>query len=496
MTGTDLPFLTQTQQFIPETYAAYRPLIAEALRFFVDRLSAERRAEIVRAQCALPTDATPSARLVALMHCCPVLHKLGQVVARHRGLDAELRRALQELETFAPVYPFEEIRRIIDEELRRASIQEDVLIAQGAMAEASVAVVVPITWHRTPSGPPQRGVLKVKKPGIEDRLQEELAVLAELADHLDATREARELPPFDYRDTFDTVRDLVAGEVDLCQEQRNLTEALPRYSHRRDVWVPVLLPLSTPRMTAMEYIAGAKVTQVADRPAADRRRLARTIVDALIGDVVFCRDGETVFHADPHAGNLLSPDEMPAGSLAILDWSLTGRMAKRDHEAVARIFLAALLSDAASMASSIEQLSLSTPNEAGLRSSVEEALRGLRRGRLPGPAWLVELLDAAARCGARFSGSMLLFRKALLTVEGVVADVCEDTTLDALLVSKGLETLWSEWPRRVLSWPGSRDFATHVSNSELMGLFAAAPLAMGAAWLHAWHDWFRPAATA
>ena len=473
---------------LPAHLTAYGPVVSDALEFFMTRLSAERQAEITSAQAALPAEATPADRLVALFHCCPTLHKMGQVIARHRGLDSDVRRALAGLETFPPVTPLAEIRRIIDEDLTAHGVHEDVRIANAALAEASVAVVVPITWHRTPSGPPQRGVLKVRKSGIEDRLNEELAILDQLTTHIEASIRRHDVPQVDYREVFENARTLLLGEIHFEREQQNLYAAGQQYANRRDVWIPRLLPFSTSRITAMERIDGVRVTDVGGLPAHRRRRIARTIVDAMVADVVFSRDSEMTFHADPHAGNLFAAED---DTVAILDWSVIGRLEKRDCEAIARLIIDAILLDAPGVCAAVDSLAISPADPARLAESVGAALDELNRGRLPSPSWIVDLLDRAVFAGAKFPGNMLLFRKMLLTLNGVIADVCDESSLDAILLSKGLSKFWSEFPRRAFSWPQSRDFATHVSTSQLARMMTAAPLAAGQHWMRAWTQCIR-----
>src|SRR2546423_1540436 len=88
-------------------------------------------------------------------------------------------------------------------------------VYRALLADASVAVVLPITWSDI--GDPRRreGVLKLLRPGVEAKLAEELDVLAAVAQFLDERRASYDLPGFEYRDTFDTVRELLAHEVRL-----------------------------------------------------------------------------------------------------------------------------------------------------------------------------------------------------------------------------------------------------------------------------------------
>jgi len=73
-------------ELLPPTYAEYRPLLADALLFFLVRLSPSRQQAIYEAQRALPARASRSRRLLALFRLCPTLHKLGQVVAHDKRL--------------------------------------------------------------------------------------------------------------------------------------------------------------------------------------------------------------------------------------------------------------------------------------------------------------------------------------------------------------------------------------------------------------------------
>lgn len=473
---------------LPAHLSDFAPMVSDALHFFVSELSSDRQAEVARLQAQLPESASAADHLVALFHCCPTLHKVGQIIARHRSIDPVTRRALTRLETFPPVTPLSEIRGIIDEDLTARGVQEDVRIAPAALAEASVAVVVPITWHRTPSGPPQRGVLKVRKPGIEARLHEELAILDGLADVLEGLAPQHNAYSIDFRDIFENAKRLLLGEIDFEREQQNLFAAGQQYAHRQDIWIPRLLPFSTSRITAMERIDGVRVTETAGLPAWRRRRIARTIVDAMVAEVVFSRDSDMFFHADPHAGNLFAAED---DCVAILDWSLTGRLEKRDCESIARLLMSAVLLDCSGVCASINSLAISPADPARLVVPVRAALDKIGRGQMPSPSWIVELLDQAVIAGAKFPVHMLLFRKMLLTLQGVISDVCEESSLDAILISKGLAEFWAELPRRALSWPQSRDFATHVSTEQLAHMMSAAPMAAGQYWMRAWSDCLR-----
>lgn len=474
----------RVEELIPDCYADFRPLVVDALRFFLSRLSRRRWEEIAAAQATWPAGA--AGRIVQLMHASPTLHKLGQVLARHRALDRELRKQLQQLESFEPKTPRSVIQTILDQELREAVDRYAIAFEPRPIAEASVAVVTGCTWSSSANEPRRRAALKVLKPGVEERLAQELAILGELADYLDERRSAYHLPNFEYRDTFETVRDILESETHFEIEQRNLDWAARRHAHRDDVTIPAVLPFCTPRVTAMDHIDGVKVTHDGDRSTARRKAIARTIIDALLGDVIFSPEAETIFHADPHAGNLLAA---PGGRLAILDWSLTGRLTKAQREQIVQIILAAMRLDAAGVCRAIESLSDSKIDETSARGAADRSIRSVARGKLPGPSWLTHLLDALAAVGVRFPADLLLLRKAILIVEGVIIDIDGAPPLDAALIARAMMEFGAEWPARVFADPSSRRFASQISNADFARAAASLPAAAMRFWLRAWSAW-------
>ena len=209
-------------ELVPASHAAYRPLVRDGLLYFLEGLEPARLDAIVAEQLALPPVIRSALRLVVLFRRCPTLHKLGQVVAHDRRLDPELRERLQELESTGSPTPIGDLDIALRRELGAVANLE---IAPTALAEASVAVVVPFVWRESVTARPQRGVLKILRAGIVDKLHEELAIFAEIGSFLEERRLHYGLPEFDYAGALDSVSRLLANEVRLDHEQRNLDVA-------------------------------------------------------------------------------------------------------------------------------------------------------------------------------------------------------------------------------------------------------------------------------
>src|SRR5574338_239191 len=421
------PLLDQeVAALVPAQYAAWRPLVAGGLRFFLENLPARRLSAIVAEQLTLPA-AGVAERVTALLRHCPTLHKLGQVVARDHRLAPELRRQLQALESLPATTPMAGIRRVIRRELGTSA---ELRIAPEALAEGSVAVAVPFAWERgTERG---EGVFKVLKPGVAQRLAEDLEIWGRLAGFLEECSVELGLPELGYGEVLASVGRLLENEIRLEGEQAHMAAA--RRSASPGVLVPALLPWCTPRLTAMERVHGVPVTEAAGLDATARRRLATTLLEALLARPFLAPAERVPFHADAHAGNLFLADD--------------GRRA------------------------------------------VEEALAQVRRGRFPGLAWSLDLLDRVATRGAlRFPEELLLLRKALLTLQGVVADVDGACPADAVLIRAGLARFVGELPQRLTRPLDSRAFGCPLATADLLALALDTPAAALRYWSGQWQDW-------
>jgi ubiquinone biosynthesis protein len=478
---------------LPATYARYRPLLAEALCFFLQRLSLARLRRIFAEQMCLPSSAPTAERVVALMRHSPVLHKLGQVVARDRRLEVGFRASLRKLESLEPRTPPAVVMRLLARELgdwEGAAVE----LGPAAIAEGSVAVIMPFVWHGEQT--PRHGVFKLLKPGIERLLEEDLKVLSRLGDFLEEHCERFHLPALDYRDTFDRIRGLLLREVRLELEQRHLAEAAAVFSSTTSLRIPALLPFCSARLTAMERIYGEKVADGLLPERVSRQAAARTVADALVAQPLFSTRPAALFHGDPHAGNLLIT---PDGQVAILDWSLAGHLSKQERIELMQLVLGAVILDPSRMERALQHLAPERAGAAAVRDVLEACLRELSWRRLPDLNWLTRLLDRLVLgAGVRFGSNLLLFRKALLMLEGVLADLtlagadARSAVLDEAVFG-AFGGLWSaEWPARFLAPLNTRSFATHLSTADLWLLLGSAPATFARRWGEAWLGSLQP----
>jgi len=205
------------------------------------------------------------------------------------------------------------------------------------------------------------------------------------------------------------------------------------------------------------------------------------MVVGLLGRPFWSCGQEALVHADPHAGNLVATDD---GRLAVLDWSLAARLSKAQREALVDAAVGGLTLDAPRICRAVSALGSLAPEHPVLRAAVERALRQVRQLRLPGFDWLVALLDdIASSTEAGFRRELILFRKAWLTLRGVIDDVAAGCLADPALLGVGLQRLVAELPSRVMAPFDSRRFDSHLSSADLVGLWISASWVPARFWL-------------
>jgi ubiquinone biosynthesis protein len=457
--------------FVPESFQAYLPLIEEGLACFVDKLPPERRWQIIADQAQLPETSTIEQRMVRWMRACPTLHKLGQLLARDRRLPIELRAELQELESLQSQMSVDQLRPAIESQLGSLASRR-ISLAGAPLAEASVAIVVPF------DSPQGSGILKVLKPGIKQRLEEDLEAWDALAEFLDMHRVRLELDHIDYRDTMQRVRELLCSEVNLTIEQEHLAEAATLYGGHRNIAIPKLLPHCSPQITAMEFLDGDHVTSAA--AVKDSGRLARTIAEALVVVPIFNTAPSVLFHGDPHAGNLLVTGK---GRLGLIDWGLAGHLSKVDREQVIQVLVGCLTLDPRRICGALDALAVRVKDARKLRDRVEGTLVKISRQPVGGIQCMMDLLDSIVIGGdVVFAENMLLFRKLVHIAEGVIADLDPACSLDRVLLGAGFRQFWIDGLVRPLAAPCSRAFGMHLSNMDLAELMCIGPLVAMRRW--------------
>ncbi|WP_079477886.1 ABC1 kinase family protein [Halobacillus salinus] len=151
---------------------------------------------------------------------------------------------------------------------------------------------------------------------------------------------------------------VISDELDFTKELRNGNQFKKRFHDFPNVYIPEYNSnLSTKRVLVMEWIEGAKVTDLAfiRKHQLDRERIAKTLFDLCIEQFLY----NGMFHSDPHPGNLmLKPD----GTLVVIDFGMVGEVRDQDVRSIRAIIQGFILEDYDMVVKALEEMGFLLPN--------------------------------------------------------------------------------------------------------------------------------------
>jgi len=204
--------------------------------------------------------------------------------------------------------------------------------------------------------------------------------------------------------------------------------------------VPRLIaPLCTPLVTAMSEETGVKVIDACRRSPIRRQRIAGQLIEALIAVPLLSRNDSAVFHADPHAGNLLYDE--PNRELVILDWALAERLNLESRRRLVMLALMMILRQRDGVCQA--QAPGKSADQSVIPRCVNQFFETMPPGHRPGVLDAMWLLDRMALEGVRFPAALFLFRKIVFTLDGVLHDADESNVRIDEVIAREYLTRWA-----------------------------------------------------
>jgi ubiquinone biosynthesis protein len=246
----------------------------------------------------------------------PTFVKLGQMLStREDLLPPPWTAEFAGLNSHVAPVPFEDLLPQIEQALGRSPFEVFGNLEREPYAAGSIAQI-----HRAklPSGAPV--ILKIRRPGIEAKIDADLRILEHLA-HLveDQVPEVRRYRPVQ---VVGQLRVSLERELDLAVEARSTERFALNFADEVDILVPrVYWEWTSSTMNVQEHIEGIRGNDLAaiDNAGLDRKLLAARGADAVLKMILV--DG--FFHADPHAGNVMY---LPGNRIAMIDFGMVGRL--------------------------------------------------------------------------------------------------------------------------------------------------------------------------
>ncbi len=423
-----LAAMTGLSALLPACYIQFQPVVIEAMIFILKELPVVRLAEKIVDQLRLSPHADQGKRLYLLVKDMPCIQKLGQVICRTPGLDPAFKQALVDLEDNLKTVTYRQIRPLIAKQVRQLPAGNAIIPQPLVRAEASVCAVVPAEVTLKNARAPVQAVLKVVKPKIRKNLPGDLALLERLAVFLDEHKGNWGMRGFNFSGTLNQVRGLIENETNLGAEQVHLAVAREYYRDLYRIAIPEPLAVSTPEMTVMSRLEGKKITDVAGLTPAQKRLLAEALAKTCILKPLQDLSDISIFHGDPHAGNIAYRFDEDLPTIIFYDWAMMGRLTRRERFLMILLSFGLLFAGRQAVFYAADlltngQLSRNRDLESTALQFIDTVIADRKDG-IRGIFTSIEtFFEELTYLGVMFPTDLMMYEKAAVTLKGVLADI-------------------------------------------------------------------------
>ncbi|NJK39505.1 MAG: AarF/ABC1/UbiB kinase family protein [Oscillatoriales cyanobacterium RM2_1_1] len=358
-----------------------------------------------------------------LVELGPVYVKLGQLLStRPDLLPASYIETLSSLQAQVPMVDWSSMESLIRQEFNQPLEQIFDHIEPQAVAAGSIAQT-----YRARLKTGEAVALKVQRPGIEQVVEKDIALLKGLGELVALTEFGEDYDIVALAEEFGTA---LRAELDFIREAE-YTEELRRnlaqtqwYDPEKIVVPRVYWEVTTSKILCIEWLEGKPIlsAKLSGQGYEGDLESERNAVSTLLCRVFFQQfyiDG--FFHADPHPGNVFYLED---GRVGLLDCGMVGRLDPRTQQALTELLLAIVDLDA----QRCTQLTLRLAESAQPPSLVtveNEYARMLRKyynlslSEIKFSEVFYEILQIARNNRIKLPSNLGLYSKTLANLEGV-----------------------------------------------------------------------------
>ena len=355
---------------------------------------------------------------LALEELGPIFVKFGQALSTRRDLlPPDIADELAKLQDAVPPFPADQAIAIIDAAYGKSVDDVFERFDKEPLAAASIAQV-----HTAKLKAGHEVIVKILRPGVQDQIENDLAVLRLIAGLADRYWEhGKRLRPLEVVDEYENT---ILDELDLMREAANTAQLKRNFKGNDMLYVPdVYWDYCRPEVLVQERIYGTPISDMAalEAAGANIQVLAENGVEIFFTQVFH----HNFFHADMHPGNIFvittDPDRP---KYAAVDFGIVGTLSPEDQRYLAENFLAFFDRDYHRIA----KLHLDSGwVPAGTRvDQLETAIRTVCEPIFNKPlaeisfaALLMRLFRVAQRFNVEIQPQMILLHKTLFNIEGL-----------------------------------------------------------------------------
>lgn len=354
--------------------------------------------------------------------------KLGQILSTRADLlPPDYLSELTKLQDSASPFPFAAIQEALVAELDQPIDRVFAYFDPEPLASASIGQA-----HAATLSDGTEVVVKIRRPGVVEQVNEDLEILKELA--ATASRHWEFADRYDLVALVDEFSQTLRNELDYISEGHNAERFAANFASDPAIHVPrVFWETTTSRVLTLERIRGIKINDLAglDAQGTDRRWLAEYATNVVLKMV--CEDG--FFHADPHPGNFFIEQN---GAIGLIDFGMVGILDERTQERLAELLVVINRQDADRLVDVFLDLGITRKriDRALLRRDVEHLLAtywSLPLKELKVTALLHDVFAIMRRHHLHLPSNLALLLKTVIMIEGLGVNLDPDFRLTVSL---------------------------------------------------------------
>lgn len=269
-------------------------------------------------------ESTPERLRLVLQELGPTFIKLGQTLSTRPDLvGRRVATEFTKLQDDNPPISFDSIRRVIEHEL--GSPINDIFESFDVepLGSASIGQV-----HKAVLITGEEVAVKVRKPGVEQIIKNDLAIMEFLAKRID--NYVPQLKIYNVPGIVEEFKRSIFKEIDYENEALNLKRFKHNFKDDETVHVPeIYSKYCSLKVITMELITGTKISEVTKAEGFDLKLIAERGAISYFKQVIV--DG--FFHADPHPSNIYVLDDnvvcyIDFGMMGIIDEEFKNELAE------------------------------------------------------------------------------------------------------------------------------------------------------------------------
>lgn len=445
---------------VPEkTRDLWLPIVHDALIFFLGHLSEDRLFEHIWNLTQMPPELPRGERILKFSSKIPTLQKIGQILARNEFIPIDIKKSLQALENSIRTTTRDQLVSFIAQDLGPERVAKYQLEFENeVLAEASVGAVMLGSGVLGRGKQRQPIVFKIIKPYAMEGLPEELEIIGRITQFFEEHQQFYGLGELALSEVFEDLKDALSDEIRVTEEQANFKRAYQYYARSRKVLIPEVYSFSTEKVTAMEFVHGEKIADAFLSEPKHRAKLARRLAEVMTVEPLFRGKGISIFHGDPHSGNVFHVRNDPRDfyRIGLLDWGLMGSIPRRQRARLVQLAIALQVKDIKRWRNHIwalieGKMSESLEDQKKIYPIINNALK--IRGEVNSFEVLGEVITELVKNGYKIRANVGLFIKSQITINGILKELDPDFDQDRYLKSRIRTMVLKEMPKRIVLLP-------------------------------------------